>query len=309
MFLYGQKSVQAALEAGVRPMHRIHLLQNRSFPLIESLAKALGIREERCGPDRLRELIKGKGPVGRDQGVVLRCGERPIEMKTTLETVAVSLATPLQASKDQLGSMDSDDVKAALTSWLQEEEEEEEEDHTNSESTRSEIVATHGSPVVVLAYRVHDVMNLGAICRAAWFLGAREVILSEPRSGTLSSVTAAVSSASAGAAELVNLSQTISTAELLREARASGWTVAAASMAGPPGTQVQSPSALRDHRGGLVLVVGNENDGLPANIIALCSFAVSIAPGAQGTGSVDSLNVGAATAILLHEATQANRRN
>jgi tRNA G18 (ribose-2'-O)-methylase SpoU len=83
--------------------------------------------------------------------------------------------------------------------------------------------------VVCGAYRVHDPQNLGAICRSgfvceirhfvfsnvslvcflkkALFFGVEQLVLSEAKSGTLSSVTSVVSSASAGAAEFLPITQ------------------------------------------------------------------------------------------------------
>jgi TrmH RNA methyltransferase len=52
----------------------------------------------------------------------------------------------------------------------------------------------------------------------------------------------------------------------------------------------------------IALVLGNEEDGLPRATLAACDAIVTI----PGSGSVQSLNVSASAAILIHALTQRN---
>jgi TrmH RNA methyltransferase len=63
----------------------------------------------------------------------------------------------------------------------------------------------------------------------------------------------------------------------------------------PPGGAPET--ALARHTGPWALVLGNEEHGLAADVEAACTRLVTIA----GSGRVESLNVSAAAAILIHE--------
>ena len=309
--LLGTKSVHAALLSGERPLKRLLLdrehADGRLAPL-ETLARERAVRVELVERAVLEQLAKG----GRkDQGVALFAGPRPLERITALEASDWTAPPQQQVSsavaREQLGSLSSLDVKSALESWLLDDTDGAEGDAAREEArdkAREGKQATGGpapAPVVVGAHRIHDPQNLGAICRSALFFGAQRLVLSEAR-GTLSRVTSAVSSASAGAAEFLRMAQAVSFVQFLRESRANGWAVVGTgAVAG--GRRVATDD-LRAIAKPLILVLGNEGEGLPREVAEECDWSCVIGrSGAHGADNLDSLNVGVAAGILLHAAT------
>jgi 23S rRNA (guanosine2251-2'-O)-methyltransferase len=134
---------------------------------------------------------------------------------------------------------------------------------------------------------VTDPQNLGAVCRTAEVAGATGVVIPERRSAE---VTPAVCKASAGAVEHLRIARVRNLADFLGEAKAAGaWTYGAAA----GGTAYRVP----DYRGAVVLVLGAEGKGLRPRVASLCDDLV----GLPVRGTLDSLNVSAAAAVLMYE--------
>lgn len=76
-------------------------------------------------------------------------------------------------------------------------------------------------------------------------------------------MTSVVSSASAGAAEFLPVSQAISFLEFLRESRQNGWTVVGTLASGAPKLPVEELARVE---GPLIVVLGNEGEGLPKEL-------------------------------------------
>lgn len=150
-----------------------------------------------------------------------------------------------------------------------------------------------GEDAIVLALdRVQDPRNLGAICRSAEAAGASGVVIPDRHSAP---VTAAVCKSSAGAVEHLALARVGNLADWLGAAKKSGaWVYGADAEGDVPYTEV-------DYSGRAVLVMGGEEKGLRPRVASQCDAVVAI--GLEG--SVGSLNVSAAAAVLLFEA----RRN
>ncbi len=143
-------------------------------------------------------------------------------------------------------------------------------------------------PVIVVLDEVTDPQNLGAIVRSAECAGATGVVIPERRTAE---VTPAVCKASAGAVEHLPVARTRNLADFLAEAKAAGcWCYGAAS-------GVRTPYRDVDWRGGVVLVLGAEGRGLRPRVAAACDDLVAV----PLRGRIESLNVGAAAAVLLYE--------
>jgi 23S rRNA (guanosine2251-2'-O)-methyltransferase len=144
-------------------------------------------------------------------------------------------------------------------------------------------------PLLVALDQVSDPRNLGAVCRSADGAGATGVVV--PAHGA-ATVTAAVAKASAGAVEHVSVAVVPNLARYLQEIkRPDLWIFGAAGDAGATLWQT-------DLTGGVVLVLGAEGRGLRPLVRRRCDTLVSI----PLAGSVASLNVSAAAAVLLFEA-------
>jgi 23S rRNA (guanosine2251-2'-O)-methyltransferase len=144
-------------------------------------------------------------------------------------------------------------------------------------------------PLLVCLDQVTDPQNLGAVVRSAEGAGATGVVV--PAHGA-ATVTPAVARASAGAVEHLPLAVVPNLARYLAEVkRGDLWIYAAAGDA--PTTMWNA-----DLSGGVAFVFGAEGKGLRPLVRKTCDDAVSI----PLNGSVDSLNVSVAAALLLYEA-------
>ena len=143
--------------------------------------------------------------------------------------------------------------------------------------------------VIVALDQVQDPQNLGSICRSAECAGAAGVVLPERRSVE---VTAAVCKASAGAVEHLPVAQVRNLADFLLAAKDAGfWCYGADGRA-------ELDYLAVDLAGPVVLVMGSEGRGLRPRVAAACDALISL----PLHGRIESLSVGAATAVLLYAA-------
>jgi TrmH RNA methyltransferase len=136
--------------------------------------------------------------------------------------------------------------------------------------------------------------NLGAILRSAAHFGVGAVLL--PKHSTLALSGAAARVAEGGAEQLAFVRMGRED-NAIAQLHGSGFKLAATVVRG--GADLFA-TALPQR---LVYVIGAEGEGLAPAIAAMCDLRVSI----PGSGAVDSLNVAAATAVLLAEWTRALR--
>jgi 23S rRNA (guanosine2251-2'-O)-methyltransferase len=137
---------------------------------------------------------------------------------------------------------------------------------------------------------VLDPQNLGAILRSAEFFGVEGVVWPKDRAA---SVTPAVVRASAGASERLPLSQVTNLARAIASFQEAGvWVVGTVPEGGKPLRELARPGELP---GRLLVVMGSEEKGMRRLTTEACDFLVTI----PRRGAVASLNVAAATAVLL----------
>jgi 23S rRNA (guanosine2251-2'-O)-methyltransferase len=143
-------------------------------------------------------------------------------------------------------------------------------------------------PLLVCLDQVSDPRNLGAVCRSAEGAGATGVVL--PSHGS-ARVTAAVCKAAAGAVEHLPIAVVTNLARYLGEVkRPDLWVYGAAADAATSMWQA-------DLTGGAAFVFGAEGRGLRPLVRRTCDELISI----PLAGSVESLNVSVAAAVLLYE--------
>jgi 23S rRNA (guanosine2251-2'-O)-methyltransferase len=149
--------------------------------------------------------------------------------------------------------------------------------------------------LVVALDQIQDPQNLGAVCRSAEAAGAAGVVIPERRAAA---VTAAACKASAGAVEHLAVARVRNLADWLESAKQGGaWIYGAEGAAPSPYTQV-------DFGGRAVIVLGSEGKGLRPRVADSCDAVVSI----PMRGTVASLNVASAAAVLLFEAVRQRGR-
>ena len=135
---------------------------------------------------------------------------------------------------------------------------------------------------VPILYGLTDVGNIGAIMRSAYALGADSVIVVANNLNM-----AGVVRASSGAAYELNVVKAADGLGVLNELKQSGFEIYAASAGGMSFKELELGAKN-------ALVMGNEEEGIPARALKKCDCAVSI----KMREGWDSLNVSAAFAIL-----------
>jgi 23S rRNA (guanosine2251-2'-O)-methyltransferase len=145
--------------------------------------------------------------------------------------------------------------------------------------------------LLVALDQVQDPRNLGAVCRSAEFAGAAGVAIPERRSAE---VTAVACKASAGAVEHLDVARVRNLADWLAAAKAAGFWIWGADAGAD-----QAPWSV-DLTGPTVLVLGGEGKGIRPRVASACDGLIAL----PRLGKLDSLNVSAAAAALLFEATR-----
>ncbi len=147
-----------------------------------------------------------------------------------------------------------------------------------------------GTPALWLVLdAIQDTFNFGAIVRSAEAMGARGIFV-----GTTSQagVNSLVARASAGAVNRVPIAESEDLPALLDILRASGTHIVAADEKGG------DVCTECDFRAPTALILGNEGRGVRPELLSGCDSRVRI----PMSGTIASLNVAAAAAVLLYEA-------
>jgi RNA methyltransferase, TrmH family len=154
----------------------------------------------------------------------------------------------------------------------------------------------HSAPLLPVLDGIGNPHNLGAIARSAAFFGCRALILSgDARQADLSDAAFRIAE---GGLEHLEVFRARDLPALLRGMRGRHLTLAAVAAGGAP------PQAIPRDRP-IALVLGNEEQGLPPATLEACEARVTLAgvtvagSGARGP-VVESLNVAAAAAVLIH---------
>jgi TrmH RNA methyltransferase len=178
-------------------------------------------------------------------------------------------------------------------------------------------LAVEGKTALLLCSVGND-HNLGAMVRSAAFFDVPLVILVE--ADTEARLTTSAYRVAEGGMEQVTFRQVRDAAAFLKSASRSLVTIGAdprarvrirdlpALIQEKAGTLKKSPAASAHgglasarngpvRRPGIILVMGNEETGLPPEVKAQCSILARI----PGTGAIESLNVAQAATLFLHE--------
>jgi RNA methyltransferase, TrmH family len=147
--------------------------------------------------------------------------------------------------------------------------------------------ARRGENLVVLD-RIGNAHNLGAIARTAAYLGVPRIVIAGD--STSARPGAAAYRVAEGGLDAIEVRSAPDIAAFLGSLAAAGYDVVGAATRGGainPASVSSAPWAL---------VLGNEEHGLSPAVESACTRLATIA----GSGSVESLNVSAAAAILIH---------
>lgn len=162
-------------------------------------------------------------------------------------------------------------------------------------ATLSDIVAAadagadaQGGALVVVCDHITDAGNLGAIARSAESVGAAGIVIPNKRSA---SVTPAAYKTSAGAVAHLPIAQVPNLKRALDDLKAAGFWVV--------GATEHAHDLLwdTDMAGRIVLVVGNEHEGISELVLKNCDLACKL----PQRGEISSLNVAQASTVFMYE--------
>jgi len=166
------------------------------------------------------------------------------------------------------------------------------------------------APLIVVLAGVQDPGNVGTILRTAAAFGATGVVTSATgQSGTASPFAPKAMRASAGAALHLPIVTGMALGILLTQLKLEGiWTVASCAhqevVGGSGSRRAVAPWEVKWCEP-VALLVGNEGAGLPEDIVHAADGRIHIPMAKLGwtaSGQVESLNAGAAAAVVLYEA-------
>ncbi|MPV86395.1 23S rRNA (guanosine(2251)-2'-O)-methyltransferase RlmB [Ostreibacterium oceani] len=150
-------------------------------------------------------------------------------------------------------------------------------------------IAQTNDPLFLILDGIQDPHNLGACLRSAAAAQVDAVILPKNRSA---SVTPVVSKVACGGAEMLPIFYETNLTRTLNELKSYGlWSVALSGHS-------QQTIYQTDFRQGMVIVMGNEGDGVSHGLLNQVDFQAVI----PMPGDMESLNVSVATGIVLFEA-------
>lgn len=155
--------------------------------------------------------------------------------------------------------------------------------------TTLEAILARDKPIILLLDSLQDPHNLGACLRSAAAANVDAVIVPKNRSAT---INATVSKVACGGAEILPIFTQTNLSRTLEQCQQAGlWSVALT------GHAEQTLYDI-DFNQGMVIMMGNEGNGLSQNLLQRADYRVKI----PMPGAIESLNVSVATGIVLFEA-------
>ena len=147
------------------------------------------------------------------------------------------------------------------------------------------------TPLFLVLDRITDVRNFGAICRTAECAGAQGIVVPQ-RGGA--QINADAMKTSSGALNYLPISREEKLYETVRYMKDSGLQLIACT------EKADTPLYALDMSLPTAILMGSEEDGISPELLRLVDHKVRI----PLMGKVESLNVAAATAIILYEAVR-----
>ena len=147
--------------------------------------------------------------------------------------------------------------------------------------------------IIVILDHLEDPHNLGAIIRTCEAAGITNIIIPKDRSVTVNST---VVKTSAGTIDKVKIAQVTNIVNTIKTLKDKGYWVIGTDMEGTSYTEI-------DYKGKIVIVIGNEGNGMSRLVKENCDFISTITM----NGTVNSLNASVAAGIVIFEAIKQRR--
>lgn len=148
--------------------------------------------------------------------------------------------------------------------------------------------------VSLAAIEVTDMENLGSMLRSASAFGIRQILVDDATADIFSRRVLRVSMGAALRMRFIRLKSPANEFRELAQLGIHSW----AATLGQDSVAIRSKTAPQEP---LVIIVGNEANGLPPDVQRSASARVKIPMPGRETSAVDSLNVAVAASILMHE--------
>ena len=141
--------------------------------------------------------------------------------------------------------------------------------------------------IIVMLDHLNDPHNLGAIIRTCEAAGIKSIIIPKDRSVEVNSTVIKVS---VGTIEKVNVCQVTNLVNTIKYLKEKGYWIIGTAMEGTDYTKL-------DYNGKIVIIIGNEGNGMSDLVKKNCDFIASI----PMLGTTNSLNASVAAGIIIFE--------
>ncbi len=237
------------------------------------------------GRNSVKELLSS----GRDiDKIYIKKGEAEGSVKLLIALARERKIPVIELDKQKLDTMSGTTNHQGIVAIASERNYSSVDDILNIAAERGE------KPFVIICDGIEDPHNLGAIIRSAECSGAHGIIIPKRRA---SGLTATVSKASAGALEHMAVAKVTNIAQTLDELKEKGLWLFCADMGGDNYYDTDMNCAVG-------LVLGSEGFGVSRLVKEKCDITVSI----PLYGSINSMNVSCAAAVLMSEAAMQRSR-
>ena len=238
------------------------------------------------GRNAVIELLKSDKTVDK---LYVQSGQREGSI-TMIVAEAIKKSVPvIEADKPKLDSMINNSAHQGVIALASE------KDYCSVDDILAVAEERGEKPFILVADKIMDPHNLGAIIRTAECAGVHGIIIPKRNAAGVSPI---VAKTSAGASVHMAIAKVANIATALEELKEKGVWIFASAAAGISGDAINYYDA--DYSLPAALVVGNEGEGLAQIIIKNSDFLVRI----PMSGKIESLNVSCASAILLYEAAK-----
>ena len=146
--------------------------------------------------------------------------------------------------------------------------------------------------MIVIAHNIRSLHNVGAIFRSADVFGVKEIYLT---GCTGSPPRKEIAKTALGSQNRIKWQQREDALDLIRNLQSSGHKMIAIEM-----DEKSVPISTISKQGNLVLILGNEVEGIEKEILEACDVIAEI----QTSGSKQSLNVSVAAGVALFALTE-----